>query len=65
MNDTQYLIDNVLLDDKYDMTAVEMQYIKESNEKKLGHIDLADIMYDAYKLGFAKGLEKAGQKIKN
>lgn len=63
MNDTQYLIDNVLLDDKYDMTANEMLYIKEYNENKLGHYDLADIMYDAYKLGFAKGL-KAGKKFK-
>jgi len=41
---------------KWDMTADEMQYIKESNENKLGHIDILDLMYDAYKLGFSKGI---------
>lgn len=48
-----------------DMTAPEMKYIKESNEAKLGHIDLADVMYDAYRLGFAKALISTGIRVKD
>lgn len=64
-HNTEYLINHVYLSDspESDMTAKEMQYIKEYNENKLGHIDLADIMYDAYKLGYAKGILSTGQQL--
>lgn len=65
MKNTQYLIDHAFLGDKpeYDMTAKELQYIKDTNEKKLGHIDLFDIMYDSYALGFSKGILSTGNEL--
>ncbi len=55
---TEYLISHTYFSDNQesDMTAKEMQYIKLRNEKKLGHLDLADVMYDCYRLGYAKAL---------
>ena len=64
-HNAEYLISHVYLSDKpeSDMTAKEMDYIKRTNEKKLGHLDLMDVMYDAYKLGFAKGILSTGQQL--
>ena len=41
---------------KWDMNAHEMNAIKEMNINKLGHVDILDLMYDSYKLGFSKGI---------
>ena len=50
---------------KADMTANEMSYIRDISITKLGHIDLADLMYDSYRLGLAKGFLLAGIKAKD
>jgi hypothetical protein len=51
------LIDKVHLqnDPLYDLRSSDMQYIHNKNKDK----DLTDLMYDCYKLGFARGLQKA------
>jgi NifB/MoaA-like Fe-S oxidoreductase len=47
----------------WDFQAHEMNYIRQKNKDK----DLMDIMYDCYRLGFAKGEMKAkeGRKENN
>lgn len=52
------LIDKVHLqnDPLYDMTSSDLQYIRNRNKERN---DLVDLMYDCYKLGFARGLQKA------
>lgn len=44
----------------WDMQAHEMNYIRQKNKDK----DLMDIMYDCYRLGFAKGEMKAKEERK-
>ena len=51
---------------KWDLSAREMNYIKTrqrySHDDKAEPDDLMNIMYDCYKLGFAKGLLKAQEE---
>lgn len=66
MNKTIKMIDNVNFDKRLDldMMATEIEAIKQRNIEKLGRLDTIDLMYDAYKLGFAKGLEEARKELK-
>ena len=48
---------------KYDLKASEINIIRERNFDKLGHVDVLDLMYDSYSLGYAKGLIK-GKEVK-
>ena len=60
--DTNSLIESVDLSPKVDMKASDMENIKNRNLEKLGRLDICDLMYDAYKLGFARAMEK-GAKV--
>lgn len=56
-------------DSKWDLTASEMKYIRlrqsfVPDEDKPESEDILNIMYDCYKLGFAKGLLKAQEEGK-
>lgn len=66
MNKTIKMIDSVNFDKRIDldMMATEIEAIKQRNIEKLGRLDPIDLMYDAYKLGFAKGLEEARKELK-
>ena len=57
-DNARVLIDKIHLQNQplYDLHASEIQYIRNKNECK----DLTDLMYDCYKLGFARALKYAG-----
>lgn len=67
MNNTEKLIDSVDFGDRpdIDLLASEIEDIKQKNLKKLGRLDVIDLMYDAYRLGFAKGLNEARKELNN
>lgn len=48
-----------------DLFATEIECIKNMEIKHLGHLDTIDLMYYAYKLGFAKGLVTTGIRVKD
>lgn len=63
MNKTEKLIGSVDFSGRPDIDMLTSEYyqIRNMNLKKLGRLDICDLMYDAYKLGFAKG-RKEGSK---
>ena len=60
--DTNSLIESVDLSPKVDMKVSDMENIKKRNLEKLGRLDIYDLMYDAYRLGFARAMKK-GAKV--
>lgn len=56
--DTNSLIESIDLSPKVDMTASDIENIKNRNIEKLGRLDPIDLMYDAYKLGFARAMNE-------
>lgn len=57
-DNARVLIDKIHLQNQplYDLRSSDMQYIHDRNEGK----DLCSLMYDCYKLGFARALKYAG-----
>lgn len=67
MNKTEKLINSIDFGsspDK-DMLATEIECIKQMELKHLGRLDPIDLMYYAYKLGFAKALVSTGIRVKD
>lgn len=63
-----YIIDHVFFKDNpdEDMTAYEMNYIRNRYTNDKGEVDqtkLIDIMYACYKLGYGKACINAGKEL--
>lgn len=60
---TYDLIERLHLDPDVDLFTTELNAIRQRNIEKLGRLDPIDLMYDAYKLGFAKALLSHGIEL--
>lgn len=63
MNKTEKLIGSVDFSGRPDIDMLTSEYyqIRNMNLKRLGRLDICDLMYDAYKLGFAKGRKESSK----
>ena len=63
MNKTEKLIGSVDFSGRPDIDMLTSEYyqIRNMNLKRLGRLDICDLMYDAYKLGFAKGRKESNK----
>ena len=63
MNKTEKLIGSVDFSGRPDIDMLTSEYyqIRNMNLRRLGRLDICDLMYDAYKLGFAKGRKESNK----